>query len=297
VPPALHGRLGPWALAARLKTLPAALVPVAVGTALAGRRGSARLGLAISCAAFALLVQVATNLANDLYDFERGADTPARRGPLRVTAAGLVGPATMRRAIALVMAAAVLCGAPVAAVRGPAMVLVGALALLAGWSYTGGPFPLAYHGLGDAFVVAFFGVVAVAGTSYAQAGVLDPPALLAGLGVGLLCDNLLVVNNVRDEATDAAAGKRTLVVRLGTRFGRAQYAVQALAAFALPFALGPRAGAVALLAAPVAGIAGARFARARTGPEFNSALALAAAALLAYGVALACAAAWASRAG
>jgi 1,4-dihydroxy-2-naphthoate octaprenyltransferase len=279
----------PWLLAARVKTLPAALVPVAVGTALAAGRGPFRPGLALSCAAFALLVQVATNLANDLYDSERGADTPARRGPVRVTAARLVSPGAMRRALLLVNAAALLAGLPVLLARGPAMIPVGGLALLAGWAYTGGPFPLAYHGLGDAFVVLFFGLVAVAGTTYGQAGQVDAQVLLAGLGVGLLCDDILVVNNARDADTDAAAGKRTLVVRLGPRFARAQYLAQAVAAFALPFALGAARGVVTLVAAPLALWAGLRFFRARQGAEFNGALALAAGALLAYGIALAAA--------
>jgi 1,4-dihydroxy-2-naphthoate octaprenyltransferase len=283
--------LRPWILAARVKTLPAALVPVAVGTAVAARAGALRPGLAASCAAFALLVQVATNLANDLYDSERGADTPARRGPLRVTAAGLVRPAQMRRALVLVSALSVLVGLP-AAVAQPWLIAAGALSLLAGWAYTGGPFPLAYHGLGDVFVVGFFGVVAVAGTAFAHAGAVLPQAVLAGLGVGLLCDDLLVVNNARDADTDAAVGKRTLAVRLGQRFCRAQYALQAAAAFALPFALSLRAGAVTLLAAPIAARAGARFFRPQDGATFNAALAATAAALLAYGVGLTAGLAW-----
>jgi 1,4-dihydroxy-2-naphthoate polyprenyltransferase len=278
--------LRPWLLAARVKTLPAALVPVAVGSAVALRRGLLRPGLALACAGFALAVQVATNLANDLYDSLRGADGPARRGPLRVTAAGLVRPPAIRRALFLAAVAAAALGLP-AAVAQPALVPVGALCLLAGWAYTGGPFPLAYHGLGDVFVVLFLGVAAVAGTAFAQTGAVDPQAVLAGLGVGLLCDNLLVVNNTRDVDTDAAAGKRTLAVRLGVRASRGQYLFQALAAYALPFALGPRTGALALLAAPVALLAGVRYARAATGPEYNRALGLAATALLAYGLVLA----------
>jgi len=289
--------LRPWLLAARVKTLPAALVPVAVGTALAARRGPVPPGLSLCCGGFALLVQVATNLANDLYDSERGADTPARRGPLRVTAAGLVTPRRMRRALLAVNLGAVVVGLPVALWRGPAIVPVGAASLLAGWAYTGGPFPLAYHGLGDVFVVSFFGVVATAGTAFALGGALDAPAILVGLGVGLLCDNILVANNARDVVTDAAAGKRTLAVRLGPAFTRVQYACQAVLAFALPFAAGPGAGGAALLAAPLAVLAGARFARAQEGKEFNAALGLAAATLLAYGVALAAALAWAGARG
>jgi len=283
----------PWILAARVKTLPAALVPVAVGTALALPQGASHPVLALSCAAFALLVQVGTNLANDLYDSKRGADTSARRGPVRVTAAGLLSPRAMRRALLLVNLAAILVGLPVVLARGPEMIPVGALALLAGWAYTGGPFPLAYHGLGDVFVVLFFGVVAVAGTAYGLGGRLDLPVVLAGTGVGLLCDNLLVVNNARDVKTDAAVGKRTLAVRLGPSFARVQYVLQAAVAFALPFALGASVGGATLLAAPVAAWAGRRFDRAREGFEFNGALALAAAALLAYGLALTVGLVWA----
>jgi 1,4-dihydroxy-2-naphthoate polyprenyltransferase len=284
--------LRPWVLAARLKTLPAALVPVGVGTALAARDGVARPALALGCAGFALLVQVGTNFANDYFDWVRGADTAARRGPVRATASGLVSPRAMRRALWVVFAAAALAGLPLAAGRVGELVPLGLLCLLAGWAYTGGPYPLAYHGLGDAFVVVFFGGVAVGGTYYVQAGQLGWGACLCGAGVGLLCDNLLVVNNARDLETDAAAGKRTLVVRFGRRFARAQHAVQLAAAFALPFALGWRTGAWALLASPLALWAGARFRRAQEGAEYNAALGLSAASLLAYGAALAGALAW-----
>jgi 1,4-dihydroxy-2-naphthoate octaprenyltransferase len=279
--------LHPWLLAARVKTLPAALVPVLVGAALARRFGPVAPTVVCSCGAFAVLVQIATNLANDLYDSERGADTAARRGPLRVTAAGLVSAHAMRRALVVVNLAAVLAGLPALLARGPGLAPVGAAAMLAGWAYTGGPFPLAYHGLGDLFVILFFGVLAVAGSQFAVSGTLDARAVLVGLGVGLLCDNLLVVNNTRDLETDAAASKRTLVVRLGRRFARVQFPAQAVSAFALAFAAGPRPGAATLVAAPLALLAGVRFARARSGPEYNRALGLAAAALLAYGLALA----------
>lgn len=292
MPPPPQTGLRPWLLAARMKTLPAALVPVLIGTALSARYGEARPWLALGCGAFALLVQVATNLANDLYDSERGADTPARRGPVRVTAAGLLTPRAMRRALFGVMGAALLAGAPVALFRGPELIPVGLAALLAGWAYTGGPFPLAYHGLGDVFVILFFGVVAAAGTSYAEAGLLRKEALMVGLGVGLLCDNLLVVNNARDVDTDAAVGKRTLVVRLGPRFARGQYIAQAVAAFAAPFSVGGRVGLFTLLAAPLSAFAGLRFMEAREGAEFNRALALAALALLGYGAVLTLALIW-----
>lgn len=288
----MRSALHPWLLAARVKTLPAALVPVAVGTSLAARDGALRPELALLCGVFALLVQVGTNFANDYFDWVRGADTPARIGPTRATASGLVTPAAMRRALWVVFVAAALVGLPLAVARGPAMVPVGVLCLLAGWGYTGGPFPLAYHQLGDVFVIVFFGFVAVTGTYYVQAGAVAPGAWVAGAGIGLLCNNLLVVNNARDLETDAAVGKRTLAVAHGRRFAHFQYTVEFALAFALPFVLGWRVGTLTLIAAPLALRGLTRFRSARTGPEYNAILGLSAGALLLYGVVLSAALAW-----
>ncbi len=246
-----------WFGAMRPRTLPAAVAPVAVGSALAAHAGSFQLVPALLCLAFALLVQIGTNFANDYYDFVKGADTAARVGPRRAVAAGLVSPATMRTAMIGVFAASFLAGLGLVAWGGPWLLAVGVASILCGVAYTGGPYPLAYHGLGDVFVFIFFGLVAVGGTYFVQAGRLPWDAILAGVPVGLLAANILVVNNYRDAETDAAAGKRTLVVKLGRPAARAQFVGSLAVAFALPvyFAFGRGFGVwvlLPLLAAPLA---------------------------------------------
>jgi 1,4-dihydroxy-2-naphthoate octaprenyltransferase len=229
--------LSVWVHAARPKTLPAALAPVLLGSACAAGAGGFQPVPALLAAAFALLVQITCNLANDHGDFKRGADTPERAGPLRVTAAGLVPPAVMRRAIALAAAAAFAAGFGLVFHGGWWLIGVGAVCLAACLAYTGGPFPLAYHGLGDVFVLVFFGFVAVLFTAYTQCGTFPPAAWFAGAGCGLLAVNILVVNNTRDMETDAKAGKRTLVVRFGRAFARGEYAANTVLALAMPPAL------------------------------------------------------------
>jgi 1,4-dihydroxy-2-naphthoate octaprenyltransferase len=186
------------------------------------------------CLAFALLVQIGANFANDYYDFAHGADTPARVGPRRAVASGLVPPAAMRRAMAATFVAAFAVGLGLVHWGGPWMLAVGAACIVCGIAYTGGPWPLGYCGLGDALVFVFFGLVAVSVTYFVQAGRITGYALLAGVPMGLLAANILVVNNYRDSETDAAAGKRTLVVRFGRRFARRQHAVSLCAALAVP---------------------------------------------------------------
>jgi 1,4-dihydroxy-2-naphthoate octaprenyltransferase len=232
-----RGSLGAWWLALRPRTLPAALAPIAAGTGAAAAEGRARPGLALACLATAVLLQVAANLANDLYDHERGADTHERLGPPRAAALGLLSPAALRAGLAAALLAAAACGLLLVAAGGWPIAAAGALALGAAWGYTGGPWPLAYHGLGDAAVFVFFGIVGVGGAHFVQAGVPSPLALAAALPVGLLATAILAVNNLRDRAGDARAGKRTLAVRLGERASRA-YGVALLA---LPFALLPLA--------------------------------------------------------
>lgn len=222
-----------WLLAARPRTLPAAAAPVVVGSALAWADGAFAPLAAASALLGALLLQVGANLANDYYDHAKGADTADRVGPLRATQAGLLPPAHVRNAAFGVFAAAVLVGLYLVAVGGWPILAVGLASLVAGWAYTGGPYPLGYHGLGDVFAFLFFGPVAVAGTYWVQALALTPEALLVGVPVGLLTTAILVVNNVRDADTDARAGKRTLVVRLGRRAGRAEYALLTVTAYAL----------------------------------------------------------------
>lgn len=226
-----------WAGAARPRTLPAAIAPVVVGAALAGHDGAFSLAPALLCLGFALLVQIGTNFANDYYDFVKGADTAARVGPRRAVAAGLISPATMKRAMALTFAAAFAVGLGLVAWGGPWLVAIGVASIVCGVAYTGGPFPLAYHGLGDVFVFLFFGLVAVGGTYFVQTGRVTADALLAGVAIGALAANILVVNNYRDVETDAAAGKRTLVVRLGRGAARAQFAASLILAALVPVVL------------------------------------------------------------
>jgi 1,4-dihydroxy-2-naphthoate octaprenyltransferase len=223
-----------WLGAARPRTLPAAFAPVVVGTALAWHEGSFNAAAAVLCLGFSLLIQIGTNFANDYYDYIRGADTGARVGPRRAVAAGLIPPATMKRAMIAIFVAAFATGLGLVAWGGPWLIAIGAASILCGIAYTGGPWPLAYHGLGDVFVFLFFGLIAVGGTFFVQAGRLTLDAVLAGVPVGLLAANILVVNNYRDVETDAAANKRTLVVRLGRGAARAQFGFSLLVALVVP---------------------------------------------------------------
>lgn len=220
--------------AARPRTLPAAVAPVVVGSALAWGGGHFDPGAAALCLVFALLVQIGTNFANDYYDFFHGADTGARVGPKRAVASGLVAPATMRRAMVAVFASAFAIGLGLIAWGGWWLLVIGLASILCGIAYTGGPWPLGYHGLGDLFVFLFFGLVAVGATYFVQAGELTADAVLAAVPIGLLAANILVVNNYRDAATDAAAGKRTLVVRFGRRAARVQFGVSLAVAMLVP---------------------------------------------------------------
>ena len=221
-----------WIMAARLRTLPAAVAPVLVGTALAGQEGTFR-ALAFAAALLgAVFIQVGTNLSNDYSDARRGADTEDRLGPVRVTAGGLVPPRRVLVATYVSFGAAVACGAYLVAVAGPELLAVGAASILAGVLYTGGPRPYGYEGLGEVFVFAFFGVVAVAGSYFVQRQELEWQAFALSVPVGLLAAAILVVNNVRDIETDRRAGKRTLAVRLGRPRTRRLYAVAVLGAFA-----------------------------------------------------------------
>lgn len=224
-----------WLGAARPRTLPAAIAPVAVGSALAGRDGRFDAAASGICLAFALLVQVGTNFANDYYDFAKGADTVGRVGPRRAVASGWVTPKAMRRTMIAVFAAAFLVGLGLVDRGGPWLVAVGLACIGCGIAYTAGPVPLAYVGLGDVFVFVFFGLVAVCATYFVQAGRLTGEALLASVPIGLLAANILLVNNYRDAESDAAAGKRTLVVRFGRRAARVQFGVSLAVALAVPF--------------------------------------------------------------
>lgn len=223
-----------WLSATRPRTLTAAVAPVLVGSALAWHDGKFDAAAAGLCLAFALLVQVGTNFANDYYDFVNGADTAARVGPRRAVASGLIAPVVMQRAMWAVFAAAFLSGLGLVAWGGPWLLALGVASILCGVAYTGGPYPLGYHGLGDLFVFIFFGLVAVGATYFVQAGKVTADVWLAAVPVGLLAANILVVNNYRDVETDAVAGKRTLVVRFGRGFARAQFGFSLQVALWMP---------------------------------------------------------------
>lgn len=255
------GMVGVWLEATRPKTLPAAVAPVLVGGALAWRSGNFKPGALAACLGFALLVQIGTNFANDYYDARKGADTAERVGPRRAVASGLVSPATMRAAMWAVFAAAFCLGLTLLAYGGWPLLLVGVASILCGVAYTGGPYPLAYHGLGDVFVFFFFGLVAVSATEFVQSGALSAAALIGGAGVGALATNILVANNYRDVETDAKAGKRTLLVRWGRRYGRWQFGLGHAMAVAAPLVLtitGAADAWPALAVALVAAFVGAR---------------------------------------
>lgn len=230
-------KLGAWLLATRPRTLVAGLIPVTVGSAVAMRDGVFAPGPALAALVGALLIQVGTNLTNDYFDFKRGADTGDRQGPPRATQQGWLAPNSVLTGALVCFALAMLVGLYLVAVAGWPLIVVGLVSILAGYAYTGGPFPLAYNGLGDVFVLAFFGVVAVCGTYFVQARALSLFAVVCSLPVGLLGVALLAVNNTRDETTDRAAGKRTLVVRFGAAFGRWEYVLAIVVAALVPMAL------------------------------------------------------------
>ena len=227
-----------WLLASRPHTLPAAAVPVVVGAGAAASEGASfRPAVFLATLASALLIQIGTNFANDYSDFHRGADHDGRLGPLRVTQSGLISLDMVRRGIVVAFGAAALLGAWLAWIGGWPIVLIGVASIVCGLAYTGGPWPFGYHALGDVFVFVFFGLVAVAGTAYLQSGVWTATALVAAVPIGLLVTNILVVNNLRDLATDRAAGKHTLAVRLGDAGTRAQYALLTVLAYLVPTAM------------------------------------------------------------
>lgn len=212
-----------WWLAIRPRTLPAAASGVAMGCALAWYDGAFQILPALAALMVALLLQIASNVANDVFDFERGADTPERLGPVRVTQAGMLTPAQVKRGLIVIIGLAILFGLYLATLRGWTVILIGAAAILSAVAYTGGPYPLGYHGLGDVFVFIFFGVVAVAGTYFVQAGSVSTAAWWMAVPIGLIVTAILVVNNLRDLDNDRKAGKHTLAVRFGERGTKFEY--------------------------------------------------------------------------
>jgi len=240
-----------WVAGARPRTLPAAVVPVAVGTACAqaqlrGNVTAWRVGAAL---VVALALQIGTNYANDYSDGVRGTDD-VRVGPVRLVASGLAPPATVRRAAFLAFGVAAVAGLALTVAVGPQLLVVGALSIAAGWFYTGGPRPYGYAGFGELFVFVFFGLVATVGSAYVQTVHLHTLECAAAFPVGLLAVGLLVVNNLRDIPGDAVSGKRTLAVRIGDRRTRALYVGCVALAFAgVFFVASERTGALAALAA------------------------------------------------
>jgi 1,4-dihydroxy-2-naphthoate octaprenyltransferase len=224
-------------MAARPRTLAASVAPVLVGTAVAARIGQLKPLIAVLALFSSLFIQIGTNLANDYSDFKRGADKE-RVGPQRVTQSGLVQPAQVKRAAWIAFGVAMALGLVLAVLSGWPILIIGVVSIASGWLYTGGPWPLGYHGLGDLWVFLFFGLVATCGTVYAQALSVPPQAFIAGAAMGALATAILVVNNLRDRHTDAKVGKNTLAVKLGPIFTRVEYVVLLSAAFVLPFFLG-----------------------------------------------------------
>lgn len=212
-----------WVLAARPKTLTAAFAPVILGSALAAARGGIRADALLSTALGAAFIQIGTNFANDYFDAKKGADGPDRLGPARATASGWVSASAMRRAMILAFGLAVLAGVHLVWLRGWPIVVIGVASVAAGVGYTAGRHAIAYVGLSELFVIAFFGVIATAGTFYAHTGAWSLAAAGSGLLIGAIAAGILAVNNLRDRVGDARVNKNTLAVRFGERFARAEY--------------------------------------------------------------------------
>ncbi len=277
-----------WLTAIRPRTLPAAVAPVLVGTACAYAVDGFRVGPAIAALVGALLLQIASNLANDVIDFEKGLDTSERIGPIRVVQAGLLSARAVWAGLLVVLGLAFLVGVYLTWAAGSAVIVIGITSMLAALAYTGGPYPLGYHGLGDVAVFVFFGFVAVCGTAYVQIPA-DLPQLAwwAAVPMGALATAILVVNNLRDMETDARGGKRTLAVRLGRRATIAEYRVLVFAACLVPLGLVVAArlnawGLLPLLSLPLALWLARRVGR-ETGRGLNPVLAHTALLLFVFG--------------
>jgi 1,4-dihydroxy-2-naphthoate octaprenyltransferase len=265
-----------WLLAIRPKTLPAAAASVIVGAAAAFSDGAFRWGPALACLLAALLLQIGANLANDVFDYRRGADTHDRLGPVRVTQAGLLAPRTVLLGTWAVFGLSAMLGLYLFLEAGWPVLLIGIASIAAAVAYTGGPLPFGYLGLGDAVVFIFFGPVAVCGTYYVQAGWVSPLAIWAALPMGFLITAILVVNNLRDIATDRAAGKMTLAVHLGAAGTRWEYVLCLAAAYLVPLHMA-RAGfswwpLLSLVSLPLA-VSQIRLVRSQVGRPLNRALA------------------------
>ncbi|MCH6256743.1 1,4-dihydroxy-2-naphthoate polyprenyltransferase [Puniceicoccaceae bacterium K14] len=276
-----------WLAATRPKTLVAAVVPIVVGAAEAHRVGFFDWYPVVICLSFALLVQIATNMANDYFDFIKGADTEDRLGPDRMVAKGNISPRAMIVVAVSLFALAFFIGLGLIQYRGWELLVVGIVSILFGYCYTGGPYPLAYNGLGDVFVIFFFGVVATAGTYYVIVGQLSIHVFLLGGSLGLLANNILVANNCRDRETDAKADKRTLIVVCGRQFGTYQFGAQLLGAigFIVIYAvMSQNAWAFLPFASGILGWKSYRFIAANDGSSLNQLLEMAAKTLVLFGL-------------
>ncbi len=229
--------MNPWILAIRPKTLPAAIAPVVIGTAMAYGDGLFHGPSALMALSAAVCIQIGTNLANDYFDFKKGADTPDRQGPIRVTQAGLIKPQTVLTASILFFLLAALSSLYLVHRAGPCILIIAVASIVSGILYTAGPKPLGYLGLGDIFVLVFFGPVAVGGTYFTQALEINWAVVVAGLAPGFLSMAILAVNNLRDIDTDRRAGKLTLAVRFGRSFAMSEYLFCIMAAALTPFAV------------------------------------------------------------
>tara|TARA_B110000263_G_scaffold19052_1_gene15167 strand:+ start:1187 stop:2050 length:864 start_codon:yes stop_codon:yes gene_type:complete len=223
-----------WILASRLKTLPAAISPVLVGVSLAIHDGEFKPFIAFMTLLAAVLIQIGANFANDVYDFLKGSDREDRLGTTRATQSGLIPPENMKKGMCLVFAMAICVGFYLASIGGWPIVWIGLASIASAIAYTGGPYPLGYHGWGDVFVFIFFGIIAVPGTYYLQSGIVSYDSILLGIPLGALSTAILIVNNLRDADTDIKSDKRTLAVRLGKPFVKIEYIVMMVIAFATP---------------------------------------------------------------
>ncbi len=212
-----------WWMAIRPRTLPASIAGVVMGISLAILNQQFRWIPALAALIIGILLQIGSNLANDVYDFHRGADTPERMGPTRVTTAGILTPRQVKTGMAVVFGLAAILGIFLYLTSGWIVLIIGVSAILSAILYTGGPYPLGYHGLGDLFVFIYFGLAAVCGTYYVQANTVTPVVWLMAVPIGLIIVDLLVVNNLRDIKTDAMVGKKTMAVRIGVRWTKVEY--------------------------------------------------------------------------
>lgn len=226
-----------WMLAIRPKTLTAAVAPVVLGWGVAATTGKFLWGPALAALLTSIMIQIGTNLVNDVVDFSKGADTDARTGPVRVTQTGLLTPRQVWAGVFLSFGLAVVAGLYLAWIAGWPVLVIGALSLLSGIAYTAGPYPLAYHGLGDIFVFLFFGFAAVGGTIYVVSAQVPPQTWFTATAAGVLTVNILVVNNIRDIETDREAGRKNLPVILGRKAAEWEFALMLVTAYAVPLIL------------------------------------------------------------